>query len=62
MMGGGGEEDSSEGRVDKPPGPGPGQPHYRFKSTADFFVDISILDSPPPDQDLKFFSKINDLF
>lgn len=47
MMGGGGEEDSPEGRVDKPPGPGPGQPHYRFKSNADFFVDISKLDPPP---------------
>ena len=58
-MGGGGEEDSSEGRVDKPPGPGPGQPHYRFKPIADFYVDISDFF---PNEDLNFFSEIHDLF
>ena len=52
MMGGDGEEDSPEGRVDKPPGPGPGQPHYRFKPIADFYVDISDFF---PNEDLNFF-------
>ena len=36
-MGGGGEEDGPEGRVDKPPGPGPGI--YRFQTKwIDFLI------------------------